>query len=226
MDNNSIDNTTAPQPTSPSQADPSQLDTSQSDPSQAQKASKPPRMDARVVRTHAHIIKIAREMLNDRDVVLSVTSIGKRAEVSRRTLYMHWDSVADLVAETINLNYPPVEEFDGLTLEQRLDLLLSHLSGELLTAIGAIGTLIGMAQLQSEARHALAEIQKQISEAFTARITRLTADDYAQVIMPIIMFSAINAQAVDRNLIDGLVARGVQLFTNRAENAAGATNAS
>jgi AcrR family transcriptional regulator len=178
--------------------------------------AKPPRMDARVVRTHAHIIKIAREMLSDGDVVLSVTSIGKRAEVSRRTLYMHWNSVADLVAETIDIKYATIETFDGLDLEQRLDLFLTHLAEELLTAIGAIGTLIGMAQLQAEAREALADIQHKISRAFSERITELDSDDYAQLVMPIIMYSAINGDAVDRALLDGLVARGAQLLKDEA----------
>lgn len=183
-------------------------------------AARPPRIDARVVRTHAHIIKIAREMLSDHDVVLSVTSIGKRAEVSRRTLYMHWDSVADLVAETIDLQHLPVEHFDGLTLEQRFDAFLTHLSAELFAAIGAIGTLIGMAQLQIEARNALVEIQREISEALSHRVAPLQADDYAQLVMPIIMFSAMSGQPVDRPLIDGLIARGVQLFGARTENLA------
>jgi AcrR family transcriptional regulator len=178
--------------------------------------AKPPRMDARVVRTHAHIIKIAREMLSDGDVVLSVTSIGKRAEVSRRTLYMHWNSVADLVAETIDIKYASIETFDELDLEQRLDLFLTHLAEELLTAIGAIGTLIGMAQLQAEAREALADIQHKISHAFGVRITELDSEDYAQLIMPIIMYSAINGDAVDRALLDGLVARGAQLLKDEA----------
>lgn len=179
-------------------------------------AAKPPRMDARVVRTHAHIIKIAREMLNERDVALSITSIGKQAEVSRRTLYMHWDSVADLVAETIDIKQLPVSDFDGQTLEQRLDLFLTHLSTEINTAIGAIATLIGMAQLQAEARRALAEIQRTITDAFGERIAPLSADDYAQLIMPIVMYPAINSEAADRPLIDGLVERGLQLFTANA----------
>jgi AcrR family transcriptional regulator len=78
--------------------------------------------DARVARTRQHVLETTRRLLADHaGEPITFSSIAKAAQVARKTLYVHWSSVAHLISDLLLTEHeaepPPAE---GLPRPERL----------------------------------------------------------------------------------------------------------
>ena len=62
--------------------------------------------DPRVARTRIHIQQTVRDVIAG-EAEISISSIALAGKVSRRTIYAHWGSIEDLVADSV---FEPREE--------------------------------------------------------------------------------------------------------------------
>lgn len=70
--------------------------------------------DPRVERTRIHIREVVLAMMARGDD-LTISSVAKEGLVSRRTIYAHWGTIEDLVADSIFLPDEAVEREEFLT---------------------------------------------------------------------------------------------------------------
>ena len=70
--------------------------------------------DPRVERTRIHIREVVLAMMARGDD-LTISSVAKEALVSRRTIYAHWGTIEDLVADSIFGAHESVEREEFLT---------------------------------------------------------------------------------------------------------------
>ncbi len=65
--------------------------------------------DPRVTRTRIHIRTTVRDLLSDGEGDISISSVALAGQVSRRTIYAHWGTIEDLVADSIFEAHESVE---------------------------------------------------------------------------------------------------------------------
>ena len=70
--------------------------------------------DPRVTRTRIHIRQTVRELIAE-DGEISISSVAVAATVSRRTIYTHWGTIEDLVADSIFEAHEQLERAEFLT---------------------------------------------------------------------------------------------------------------
>ncbi len=57
--------------------------------------------DPRVLRTRKHIQATVRELISNGEDDISISSIAAAGRVSRRTIYVHWGTIEELVADSV-----------------------------------------------------------------------------------------------------------------------------
>jgi TetR/AcrR family transcriptional regulator of autoinduction and epiphytic fitness len=104
-----------------------------------------------------------------------IESVAERAGVGRSTVYRHWASKAELIADALQtLNIQPKPEVDLIagTAQQRVELLLSHLASALTDSPVAecVPALIHAAEHNSTVRELLHTYSAQRRRRLTATI--------------------------------------------------------
>lgn len=146
---------------------------------------------------------------------LTFSSLAIEAQVSRRTLYVHWGSIQQVIREVIALRRTRQSP-------RRSDLPPAEVLRQLLTAardeysdpISAIATslLLGQAAQDASAVKALAEMANSGLEEFRESLGPISAVDYAQLVGPLFLSAYLQRQPADDDLIEELVLRGLALL--------------
>lgn len=169
--------------------------------------------DPRIRRTRIHVIQTARAMLNEHSEALTFTSVADRAFVARQTLYKHWGTVENLIAETIEVDRVGSEnDYDGLDASARTSLFLSRLANEIDPGTAsAIASLIAASAYEPDSRKAMNKLNESLFDLFRTSVGSVSRDEFVQLVAPVI-FLIIAGAPVSDELVASLAERGSQLI--------------
>lgn len=148
-------------------------------------------------------------------VPLTISSLAREAKVSRRTLYVHWQTMEELTSEALaDVTAPAIPSRQTGSLEERLRTFLretrDHLKGRLPKIAAASAAYF--ATTDDTAFHRLKEVQQQRLNLFRATVSPITADQFAQIVGPI-YFSELHAgRPASPDLVASQLAMGVALL--------------
>lgn len=170
--------------------------------------------DPRTRRTRAHVLATVRGMLSKEPVgVISFTTLGREADVARRTLYVYWETIAHVLADALLfMEYPPASAPLAPTLEGRLrDYLLSlraHLDEPVMK--NTVSLLLGEATHEAVATITLESLQAHHLDNFRSRVADATTDQYLILVGPIAIAALVSRKPASDALIESLVLGGAQ----------------
>jgi AcrR family transcriptional regulator len=157
----------------------------------------PSTVDPRVARTHAHVLKTAHSMLSEGDEALTFTTIADRAQVSRRTLYVHWGSVENLIADTIVVISTGSDgDYEGLDATARSTLFLKRLAEEIEGGTAAaIAAMLASGFHDEASAVASAKLRETLYQLFVEKVGTVTREQFAELIGPILLIALTGSRA-------------------------------
>ena len=156
-------------------------------------------------------------MLSERrGEALTFSSLSKEAQVSRRTLYVHWGTIEQVISDAVTLprseddardsNATPRETLRSYLIELRDSLR------EPVTSV-AISTLVNHAAQNEKAAAALLAMGDARTTQFTALLGPIEPEQYSLLVGPIFFSEFLVREPASDDLIDVLVERGVEMLS-------------
>lgn len=150
-----------------------------------------------------------------RGEALTFSSLSKEAQVSRRTLYVHWGTIEQVISDAVTLQLPAESaDSEGSTPREQLSRFLSGIRDSLhepVTSV-ALTTLVNHAAQNEKAADALLAMGDSRISQFRAVIGPVDAAQYAQLVGPIYFAEFVARETASDELIETLVDRGVELL--------------
>lgn len=147
---------------------------------------------------------------------LTISSLAREAKVSRRTLYVHWQTIEELTSEALADSTAPVIEWrETGSLEDRLRAFLRETRNHLKERLPKIAATSAsyFATTDENALQRLREMHQQRLSLFRATVSPVTADQFAQIVGPI-YFSELHAgTSASQRLVTSQLAVGVALLS-------------
>jgi AcrR family transcriptional regulator len=164
--------------------------------------------DPRIKRTRLHVLETTRRMLAERNgETITLSSLAKEAEVSRRTLYVHWGTIEQVISEAVSLA-PGNDGFDpeGLSNHERVVHFLSSVRDgihEPITQV-ALTSLIHHATQEDKAVASMDDMSDKRLEQLRTLIGPITAEQFAQLVGPIYFSELVLHEPASDELIQRL----------------------
>jgi AcrR family transcriptional regulator len=176
-------------------------------------ATRPSKVDPRILRTRVHVLATARELLSEHQEALTFTLVADRAFVARQTLYKHWGTIENLIAETIVVaRTGQASDYDGLDSRARAALFLHRLTAQIDPGMAAaIGAIIAAAAYQPAAREAFHKLDTSLYEIFVESVGPISHDSYIELIAPVMLLVVAGAP-VSADLQASLASRAEALL--------------
>ncbi|MDN4641610.1 helix-turn-helix domain containing protein [Agreia sp. PsM10] len=174
--------------------------------------------DPRIRRTRLHVLATARAMIAEKgSEPLTISSLAREAQISRRTLYVHWQTIEELTSEALADSALPALEsrHTDSSLEDRLQLFLREIRDHLkqrLPKIAETSSAHFAATADENALDQLKDMQQQRLNLFRATVAPVTADRFAQIVGPIYFAELQTGKSASRQLIESQVALGIALL--------------
>ncbi len=169
-------------------------------------------IDARVLRTRANVIAVARDLLVEVGPLgLSYTMLSERADVTRQTLYRHWPTIESLLADLVlvgpDVGYPtPGTDPYAVTVEF-LTSLRTGMNDP--TTAAALIALAGQADSDRTCAAALdaiaADRQAALNVLLADTTHQVSSDEFARLAGPVLFQRFIARRPVSDELIHDLV---------------------
>lgn len=172
--------------------------------------------DPRIVRTREHVLKTTRELLVAREP-LTFSLLAERARVSRQTLYTHWGTIENVIAETIVVGRTKSHsEYEGLPARQRADLFLREIVETLDPAMAtATAAILAALHHDDDASDAFDRINYGLYEAFLESVGEVTHDQFVEIVSPVLM-KLLPRGSVSDEMIASLAERAEQFLDGGA----------
>lgn len=172
--------------------------------------------DPRITRTRLHVLLTARRMLMERSgEPLTFSSLSKEAQVSRRTLYVHWGTIEQVISEAVTMQSTQEStDLAGLTPRE----LLRHFLIELRTSINepvtnvALSTLVNHAAQDDKASSSLIAMSEARIAQFSTEVAPITAEQYSRLVGPIYFAEFMTRVPASDEFIETLVDEGMRLL--------------
>ncbi|MET0989933.1 MAG: TetR/AcrR family transcriptional regulator [Glaciihabitans sp.] len=172
--------------------------------------------DPRIKRTREHVLRTARDMLaQPSGVPLTLSALAAEAQVSRRTLYVHWGTIQKVISEAITYN----DDWEGSAIEQSdpRTMLRAYLEevrrfGQDPVSKVALSTMLGQAAQDPDAAIILSSIGETGNERFARILGSGTPEQYAELVGPILYCQFVQLTPASDDMIERLVDRGVDLL--------------
>lgn len=146
---------------------------------------------------------------------LTISSLAREAQISRRTLYVHWQTIEEIASEALaDSALPAVEPRATQSLEDRLQLFLRETRDHLMRRLPKIAATSSayFATTDENALDRLKDMQQQRLNLFRATVAPVTADRFAQIVGPIYFTELHTGQSASRQLIETQLALGIALI--------------
>jgi len=149
-------------------------------------------------------------MLSERrGEALTFSSLSKEAQVSRRTLYVHWGTIEQVISDAVTLPRSEDDARDSnATPRETLRSYLIELRDSL-----AISTLVNHAAQNEKAAAALLAMGDARTTQFTALLGPIEPEQYSLLVGPIFFSEFLVREPASDDLIDVLVERGVEMLS-------------
>ena len=173
--------------------------------------------DPRITRTRLHVLETARKMLSERrGEALTFSSLSKEAQVSRRTLYVHWGTIEQVISDAVTMprtddEAPSTSASPRETLRTLLISMRDSLT-EPVTSV-AISTLVNHAAQNEKAAAALQAMGDARTSQFTALLGPIEPEQYSLLVGPIFFSEFLAREPASDALIDILVERGIEMLS-------------
>jgi AcrR family transcriptional regulator len=171
--------------------------------------------DPRIERTHTHVLDVVRRILSTpTSEPLTFTLLAREAQVSRRTLYVHWGTIDRVLSEAASDSLDESVEAWPVATYDRLVKFLTQLrdsSGEPV-AKAALSSLMSLATHDPAAAKTLTDLTVSRIALFTFLIAPITAEQYAELVGPIYFIQFATRKPVSDALLDSLIARGAAML--------------
>ncbi|MGV8911483.1 MAG: TetR/AcrR family transcriptional regulator [Rhodoglobus sp.] len=170
-------------------------------------------VDPRIQRTREHVLRVTRDLLEERKGPLTLSALADRAKVTRQTLYTHWGTIDNVVADTIVLARPRNRShYEALDSRSRAELFLNELVDTLDPAMsGAIASIIGALQYDEAAGSSFGKVDDDLFTEFIAVVGPITHDQFVELTGPIVI-SIIAGGTASRELVLSLAERAAQFL--------------
>jgi AcrR family transcriptional regulator len=154
-------------------------------------------------------------MLSERNgETITLSSLAKEAEVSRRTLYVHWGTIEQVVSEAVSLA-PGSDGFDpeGLSNRERVVHFLGSVRDgihEPITKV-ALTSLIHHATQEDKAVASMDDMSNKRLEQLRDLIGPVTVEQFAELVGPIYFSELVLHKPASDELIERLADVAVEL---------------
>lgn len=178
--------------------------------------------DPRIERTRQHVVACAREMLVAEGVqAINFSTLSRRAQVSRSTLYQHWATIEQVLIE-VTLRYyldrmgnaGPAPASTAAFLRRLGDNLRTPETREVLTA------LIAQAQRNSTSAQVLQQSARLGQQALEFATGPLTDAQVAQIVGPMFYQVVIACRPLDDVFVEELIAGLEHMALSQGESTA------
>lgn len=171
------------------------------------------KIDPRIGRTRQHVLTVAREMLTERKEALTFTLLADRALVSRRTLYTHWGTIENLIADTVDISdIGERGDFENMTIRERASHFLTRVASRIDPGMAAALTaVIAAAAYESDAKDAYERLDSRLFEMFEESVGSASHDDFVQLVSPLVFLTIIGGE-ISPAIIASLAERAEQLL--------------
>jgi AcrR family transcriptional regulator len=169
--------------------------------------------DPRIKRTREHVIRVAQEMLEEATEPLTFTAVADRAFVARQTLYKHWGTIENLIAETVELDPARSASYDG-DVTARASTFLQQVIAQLSSAGtgAAVAAIISASHYDETSKAAAEKISSSLHASFTELVGKVDDDGFLQIVGPV-LYLGLTAASTSPALIGSLASRAVDLVS-------------
>lgn len=152
------------------------------------------RTDPRIKRTREHVIRTAREMLEEGLEPLTFTAVAERAFVARQTLYKHWGTVENLIAETVNIS-PVVGTYDRLNVPARASAFFGDVAGQLATGGtgAAVAAIVSASNYDPASKASVDKIEAALHASFNEIVGQVDRDGFIEIVGPVLYLALAGA---------------------------------
>ena len=153
---------------------------------------------------------------------LTLSALAAEAQVSRRTLYVHWGTIQQVISDAITFHHNQ-HDVDPVGLSQRelLTLLLADVRNDVSDPASniALSTMLSAASQSETAADVVRATGVAGYDEFVGRFAPLTMDEYSQLVGPILFAEFVLRQSVSDEFIEKLVDRGMEMVGTAALSA-------
>jgi len=146
---------------------------------------------------------------------LTFTSVAEKAMVSRRTLYIHWGTIQNLLGEAASTQQSAERiGTDDLSPTELLKSFLQSIRDDLIDPIStvALTSLMSQAVQDDRAAESLASLTSGRVDQLSELVGPVDPEHYSQVVGPIYFARLVMRQPVTDAAIESLTDRGVELL--------------
>lgn len=180
--------------------------------------------DPRIARTRAHVLGVARSMLAvPGGEPVTWTSLSVEAQVSRRTLYTHWESVDELMTDLIRDSSDSARADASRPAEERLRTFLTAIRVRAADRVNFTVMLTAARTEKSKdapsADAAIYQIVNSWIQSFQESVAPLSREQYFMLAGPIVFQELFSASSASDETIDILVGLGLAMIEELLVNA-------
>jgi AcrR family transcriptional regulator len=147
---------------------------------------------------------------------VTISTLARTAEVSRRTIYVHWQSVEQLIAEaTANTAVlPVVGDFDG-SLQERLFTFLYDTRALLRTRLSriAVSSVAYFAANDAAHNEQLRELHQRRLAQFRVAVGDISEEQFGLIVGPVYFAELIAGEPISDDAIAQQVAGALEILT-------------
>ena len=170
-------------------------------------------VDPRIRRTREHVLSTTRQLLDERQGALTLSIVAERAMVARQTLYKHWGTIENLIADTIVVTRTrDLSEYAGLDARARAELFLTEVTEVVDPTVGsAAAAMIAALHYDRNAGKAFAKVDRALFEAFVTSVGPVSHDQFIEIVGPALMMLLPRGE-VSPQMISSLAERAAQFI--------------
>ena len=166
------------------------------------------------------MLRTARLMLADPErLPLTLSALAAEAQVSRRTLYVHWGTIQQVISDAVTFEATDILDATGLSPRDTLRGLLEELRtrlGDPVTRVALVTMLTQATQAASAATVVEATAIAGLGR-FSAMLGEMTAEQYGQLVGPVLFAQFVLLKPASDELLDSLVEQGARILGLDAE---------
>ena len=147
---------------------------------------------------------------------LTFTAVADKAMVSRRTLYIHWGTIQNLLGEAVSSQQPTgaIDTSDDLSPRELLKTFLESIRDDLVDPIStvALTSLMSQAVQDDRAAETLASLTTNRVDQLSELVGEVSPELYSRIVGPIYFSRLIMREPVTDATIESLTDHGVSLL--------------
>jgi AcrR family transcriptional regulator len=146
---------------------------------------------------------------------LTLSALAAEAQVSRRTLYVHWGTIQQVISDAVTFE----QELDtldtsGMTPAELLRSLLVGIRTSIHDPASnvALATMVAQASQNPDAAEVVRSTGAAGHTRFNEVLAPTTAEQYAQIVGPLVYAEFVGRAPASDELVDELVERGLEIL--------------